>query len=340
MKLDVFLAPGRKVLPEVAALAPAAEALGFAGLWTNETQFEPFLPLVVAAEHTRALQLGTAIAVAFARSPMHTAQVAWDLQDYSGGRLLLGLGTQVRAHVERRFGMPWGVPVPQLREYILALRAIWRSFQTNERLDFQGEHYRHTLLTPFFNPGPIAHPDIPIYIAGVNTGLARLAGELCDGYHIHMVHSPRYIRDVVRPAVAAGAARAGRSPEAVALASSVFVITGDAAARAALREQVRQQIAFYASTPTYRVVLAAHGWEEVGERLSQLASARRWSELPGLLTDEMLQAFALEAAPDEVGPALRERYAGLLDRVACYVPAFVPGRDETFWRSLLRSFET
>lgn len=339
MKLDVYIPPGDKLLPGIATLAREAEALGFAGLWTNETRHEPFLPLAVAAGHTRTIELGTAIAVAFARSPMHTAQTAWDLQDYSGGRLLLGLGTQVRAHVERRFGMPWGAAVPQLREYILALRAIWRAFQTDDRLDFQGRYYRHTLLTPFFNPGPIGHPAIPIYIAGVNAGLARLAGELCDGYHVHMLNSPAYLREVVRPAVAAGAARAGRDPAAVTLASAVFVVTGaDAAARDVARERAREQIAFYASTPTYRVVLAVHGWEDVGEALSQLARARRWADLPALVTDDMLRAFTVEAAPGEVGPALRERYAGLLDRVACYVPTFVPSRDEAFWRAMRRSF--
>jgi probable F420-dependent oxidoreductase len=336
LKLDVGLSVDERQLPGAAEVARAAEGLGFAALWTNETKHDAFLPLALAAEHTRTLELGTAVAIAFSRSPMEMAQTAWDLQEYSGGRLLLGLGTQVRAHVERRFGMPWAPPVERLREYVGALRAIWEAFQTGEPLAFRGEHYRHTLMTPFFNPGPIDHPRIPIYIAGVNAGLAGLAGELCQGFHVHPFHSPEYVRQVVQPAVAEGAARAGRSPEDVALVSAVFAVTGaDAAALERQRERTRQQLSFYASTPTYRVVLEVHGWEGVGERLSGLAKAGRWKEMPALITDEMLRAFAVEAAPEDLGAALRERCDGVLDRVSLYLP-FVPGKDEAFWRATLR----
>jgi probable F420-dependent oxidoreductase len=334
MKLDVGLSVEGKHLPGMAAVARAAEAVGFAGLWSNETKHDAFLPLALAAEHSQSMELGTSVAIAFARSPMVTAQTAWDLQDFSGGRLLLGLGTQVKAHIERRFGMAWDAPAPRLREYIAALRAIWRSFQTDAPLEFRGQFYQHTLLTPFFNPGPIAHPDIPIWIAGVNTGLARLAGETCQGFHVHPFHSPHYIATVVRPAIADGAARANRSGEAVELATSVFVITGrDAATIAAQRDRMRSQIAFYASTPTYRVVLETHGWGEIGERLGRLAATKRWAEMPALISDDMLRAFAVEAAPDELGPALVARYHGLIDRVALYLP-FEPGVDEALWRSL------
>jgi probable F420-dependent oxidoreductase len=264
---------------------------------------------------------------------MVTAQVAWDLQSLSNGRFILGLGTQVRAHIERRFGMAWESPVAKLREYVQALRAIWAAWQTGTKLDFRGRFYQHTLMSPFFNPGPISDPQIPIYIAGVNKGLARLAGELCDGFHVHPFHSVRYIEEIVRPQIAVGAAQAGRDPAAVSLASSVFVITGpNEAAMEGMRAMVRDQLAFYASTPSYRVVLERHGWEETGEQLSRLASARRWGEMGALVTDEMLEVFAVQAPFDRLGPALRARYAGVLDRVACYLP-YVPGELDDVWRA-------
>lgn len=339
MKLDVGLAVEGKHLPEVARVARAAEVLGFAGLWTSETRHDPFLPLAIAAEHTRTLQLGTSVAIAFARSPMVVAQTAWDLQDFSDGRLLLGLGTQVKAHIERRFSMTWDAPAARLREYIQALRAIWASFQTGTALAFRGQFYQHTLITPFFNPGPIAHPDIPIAIAGVNTGLARLAGELCQGFHVHPFHSPEYVRTVVQPQVAAGATAAGRSAQEVELSTSVFVITGHSqSALAEQRERLRAQLAFYASTPTYRVVLATHGWAEIGERLQQLARQQQWDAMTRLISDEMLHAFAVEAAPDEVGAAVRARYQGLIERVAFYLP-FQPGQDDPFWQRTLRAIQ-
>lgn len=339
MKLDVGLAVDGKHLPRIAEIARAAEALGFAAIWTSETKHDSFLPLVLAAEHTERIAIGTSVAIAFSRSPMVTAQTAWDVQDFSGGRLLLGLGTQVKAHIERRFGMPWDAPVARLRDYIGALRAIWQAFQTNGPLDYRGPFYQHTLITPFFNPGPILHPDIPIYIAGVNTGLARLAGETCQGLHIHPFHTPRYIDTLVRSAVAEGAASASRAIGDVDLATSVFVITGRSErAVTEQREKMRAQIAFYASTPTYRVVLETHGWAPIGERLGRLAATRRWADMPALITDEMLQTFAVEAAPDELGAAIRSRYHGLIDRVALYLP-FEPGSDDPFWRNTLEAIQ-
>jgi probable F420-dependent oxidoreductase len=268
---------------------------------------------------------------------METAQTSWDLQDLSAGRFVLGLGTQVKAHITRRFSMPWDRPAARLREYILALCAIWESFQTEVPLQFEGEFYRHTLMTPFFNPGPIEHPEIPLYIAGVNTRLAELAGELCEGFHVHPFHSPEYVRRTVIPAIAEGARQANRILDQVTLATSAFVITGENRESATeQRESVRAQISFYASTPTYRTVLEAHGWEEVGERLETMAREKKWPEMPALITDEMLAAFAIEAAPDEIGPALKERYDGLIDRVALYLP-FVPGEHDEFWRMVVDS---
>jgi probable F420-dependent oxidoreductase len=334
MKLDAALTLEARHIREAGTIARAAEGAGFAGLWTQETKHNPFLPLVPAAEQTSTIELGTAVAIAFARSPMATAQLAWDLQAHSGGRFVLGLGTQVKAHIERRFGMLWDAPVPRLRDYIGALRAIWASWQSGGKLDYRGRFYTHTLMSPFFNPGPIADPHIPIYIAGVNEGLARLAGELCDGFHAHPFHSAKYLREVVQPQIAAGAEKAGRAPGDVALASSVFVVSGpDEQAMASMRQFAREQIAFYASTPTYRVVLATHGWEDAGEELSRLAAAKRWNEMGRLVTDDMLAVFTVEAPLDRLADALKERYGGLLDRVCPYMP-YVPGALDESWRSI------
>ena len=340
MRLDAGLGTEGKYLKGMDWTARAAEDLGFAGLWTSETKHDAFLPLVIAANGTRRMQLGTSVAIAFSRSPMETAQTAWDLQDLSGGRFILGLGTQVKAHVTRRFSMPWGRPAARLREYIHALHAIWESFQTEGPLNFEGEFYRHTLMSPFFNPGPIEQPEIPVFIAGVNTRLARLAGELCDGFHVHPFHSPEYVRQTVKPAISEGASQAGRAPDRVELATSVFVVAAEKEQEASKqRESVRSQLSFYASTPTYSTVLETHGWQEVGERLGVLAREKRWPEMPELINDEMLHAFAVEAAPDEVGSALEERYEGLIDRVALYLP-FVSGERDQFWRTVVESVHT
>jgi probable F420-dependent oxidoreductase len=335
VKLDAGLGTEGEYLKGMDSTARAAEDLGFAGLWTSETKHDAFLPLAIAANETREIELGTSVAIAFSRSPMETAQTAWDLQHLSDGRFVLGLGTQVKAHITRRFSMPWEKPAVRLREYILAVRAIWASFQNEGPLQFEGEFYKHTLMTPFFNPGPIEHPEIPVYIAGVNTRLAKLAGEICDGFHVHPFHSPEYVRQTVKPAIADGARQANRDPDQVELATSAFVITGENGEKTKeRRESIRSQISFYASTPTYRTVLEAHGWEEVGEKLGIMAREKKWREMPALITDEMLAAFAVEAAPDEIGPALKDRYDGLIDRVSLYL-SFVPGERDEFWREVI-----
>lgn len=321
-------------LSQIPALAQAAEAFGCSAVWTTETQHDPFLPLTLAAEHTTRLQLGTAVAIGFARSPMTLAHTAWDLAAQSNGRFMLGLGTQVKAHIERRFGMLWPEsPVGKLREMILALRAIWNCWQTDGRLNFRGEYFKLTLMAPFFNPGPITRPHIPIFIAGVNTGLAKLCGEVCDGFHVHPFHTTAYLREVLRPAIAEGAAKAGRAPDAVQLSSAVFVITSPRE-----KEAVRQQISFYASTPSYRPVLEHHGWTEVGEQLSALAARGQWADMPALISDAMLAVFAVSAPLGELAAPLKERYAGLLDRIALYRP-FVPGEDDAGWQALARQFD-
>lgn len=317
---------------QILAAAAAAEGLGFDCLWASETNHDPFLQLALAAEYTTTLHVGTAIAVAFARSPMHTAYVAWDLARYSQGRFILGLGTQIQAHIERRFAMPWGQPAARLRDYILALRHIWAAWQDGGRLNYRGEFYKLTLMAPFFDPGPIAHPAIPIYIAGVNRLLCELAGELCDGFHVHPFHTPRYLTENIRPWLAAGAGKAGRSLEQVEISATVFAVVGDSEEeRAAARAAVRQQISFYASTPSYRPVLDLHGWGDLSEQLGRLAVRQRWDEMPALISDEMIEVFAVQGTWAEIGPAIQRRYGGLIDRVTLYLP-FRPGERDGSWR--------
>ena len=332
MKLDVNIAID--TLADVPALARDAEAMGFDGLWASETRHDPFLPLALAAEHTRTASLGTAIAVAFPRSPTVVAHTAWDLQAASGGRLILGLGTQVKGHNERRFSVPWTAPGPRLRDYIGALRAIWECWQTGGRMDFRSEHYRITLMTPFFAPRPIEHPRIPIYIAAVNAYNLALAGELCEGVHVHPFHSVEYLRGFALPHIEAGLARAGRRRSDIALATSVFMITGRTPAeQARARELARNQIAFYASTRTYEPVLAAHGWQDQMPRLHRKSVEGDWAGMAALVSDEMLARFAVEAPLDGLAAALTARYGGLLDRVAPYLP--LEGRAE---REAIRAF--
>ena len=319
MKLDINIAIDS--LRDVPALVRDAEAFGFDGVWASETKHDPFLPLALAAEHTSRVSLGTAIAVAFPRSPTVVAHTAWDLQAASGGRLILGLGTQVKGHNERRFSVPWTAPGPRLREYILALRALWECWQTGTPINFRGEHYAITLMTPFFAPGPIAHPRIPIYIAAVNAYNLRLAGELCEGVHIHPFHSVKYLREFALPHIEAGLAKSGRARADLALSTSVFMVTGRSGEeRARVREQAKAQIAFYASTRTYEPVLAAHGWQDLMPHLHRKSVEGDWGGMAALITDEMLAAFAVEAPLDGLADALRARYAGLLDRLAPYLP--------------------
>jgi probable F420-dependent oxidoreductase len=297
------------------------ESIGYDCLWTSETAHDPFLPLAVAATATSSLKIGTSIAVAFPRSPMLTAYTAWDIQKASAGRFILGLGSQVRAHNQRRFSVKFESPGPKLREVVLALRAIWECWQQGTPLRFKGEFYNFDLMTPFFNPGPIDHPKIPVFIAGVNRYMCRMAGEVCDGLHVHPFHTPKYLREYVRPAVEDGLRAATRSPQDFAYATAAFVIVGDTEhKRAANTEAVRQQIAFYASTRTYEPVLAAHGWEGIVPELHQKSLDGDWKGMAQLISDEILDAVAVSGTYETIGKKLRERYAGLIDRIALYQP--------------------
>jgi probable F420-dependent oxidoreductase len=326
MRLDASLG-FEPELADLPALARRVEAAGVAGLWSADVSHDPFLPLILAAPHTERLELGTAIAVAFARSPLAMAMTAWDLARLSRGRFILGLGTQVRAHVERRFGMTWsGRPVAQLREYVTVLRAAWDAWQHGSRPAIRGEFYRFTLMTPAFNPGPIEHPAIPVYLAGVGAGMVRLAGEVADGLIVHPLHSRSYVTDVVLPAVRAGAVHAGREMEEVTIAGSVIVATTNEEIA-----EARRTIGFYASTPTYRPVLDHHGWGPIADALGGHARHGRWDEMESLVSDEMLDAFAVVSPPDDARAALERHADGLIDRVAPYT-TFGTGA----WRALAR----
>jgi probable F420-dependent oxidoreductase len=326
VKIDVGLRGAD--LRQLGRQTAAYERLGVDGLWSYETAHDPFLPLFAAALATERVSLGTAIAVAFARTPFAMAQTAWDLQRLSGGRLLLGLGTQVRAHVERRYSAAFEHPAARIADYIRCLRAIWDAFQNGARPAYEGRFYRFTLISDFFNPGPIEHPGIPISLAGVGERMARAAGEVADGFHVHPLHSLGYVRDVVRPAIAAGARAAGRDPAQVDLIAAVFIVTGATEAeRSAAESAARRQIAFYASTPTYRPFLAYHGFEALGQELSALARAGRFAEMPARIPDALLDAVAVSAAPAALAAAIRARYAGdLVQRIYPY--ASIPADDQ------------
>jgi probable F420-dependent oxidoreductase len=312
----------------VAGYARRAERLGFGALWSSETKHDPFLPLAVAASATSRLELGTAIAVAFARSPMIFAHNAWDLQAASGGRFTLGLGTQVKGHNERRFSVPWEAPIPRLREVVEAIRAIWGCWQHRTPLAFKGRFYRFDLMTPFFDPGPIAHPRIPIFLAGVNPAMCRLAGEVADGLHVHSFHTAVYLRDVVRPAVEEGLRRSGRSDAGFVYRAATMAVIGDEeepVERATAA--VRQQIAFYASTRTYEPVLAAHGFADLVPHLHRRSLAGDWTGMAALISDELLDLVAVRATWATLGARLRARYDGLCDRTQIY-PAHQPPLDD------------
>jgi probable F420-dependent oxidoreductase len=321
-------------LSAVPETARAAAAIGFDALWTQETQHDPFLPCALIAEHTSKLNFGTAIAVSFARSPANLAYTAWDLAAQSGGRFILGLGTQVKAHIERRFGQPWPEsPVKKLREQIEVIRAFWDCWQNGTRLNYRGEYYKITLMSPFFNAGAIEHPNIPIYIAGVNTGLAKLAGEMCDGFHVHPFHSVRYLKEIILPAIEEGAEKGRRKRKDIAVSVAAFIATTPEEMNFA-----RAQVAFYASTPSYRPVMDLHGWGGVAETLSRHASKGEWAEMPMLITDEMLGEFCLVTEEDKLADELKKRYEGIADRLALYIP-FVSGERDEWWKGLARQFQ-
>lgn len=328
----------RTALTSIAEAAREIEALGFDGLTSSESGHDPYLPLAIAAEHTCRVTLGTNVATSFPRSPMATAQAAWDLQNFSAGRFQLGLGTQVKRHNERRYSTPWtGAPAPRMRDYLMCLRAIFRSFQNpSDPSYYEGEHYRFTMLPPFFNPGPIDHPQIPIQAAAANPQMSRLAGELCDGLRLHPIATFRYAREVILPAVAEGATQGGRDLQAFDLIGAPFMAIGrNEEELAASKNVLRQQIAFYASTRAYHPVLAHHGWEDTAIRLHQLSLAGKWAEMSPLITDEMLDEWAIVATFDGLADVIRARAEGLFSTVVLVLLGEAR-KDRDFLRDTVR----
>lgn len=300
------------------------EKAGYDGLWSSESAHDPFLPLVLAAEHTERMAVGTAIAVAFARSPMQLAYTAHDLQAYSGGRFILGLGSQVKPHVERRFSMPWSHPASRMREFIMALRAIWSAWNDGTKLSFRGDFYQHTLMTPFFSPPPAPGGAPKLFLAAVGEAMTTVAGEVADGLLVHAFCTERYLREVTLPALSRGLAASARSRADAEVSLLLMIATGDTEAEMARAVAgTRQQIAFYGSTPAYRGVLDLHGWGGLGDELNALSRSDRedkWEAMGGLISDEVLRAFAVVAEPAGVAAEIQRRFGGVIERVSFYAP--------------------
>lgn len=336
MKFDVTLL--NFDLTELPRYVQAAEDIGFDGFWLAETTNDPFLGLTLAAEHSQTMTLGTAIAVAFPRSPAVLAYTGWGLAKLSRGRVVIGLGTQVKGHIERRFGMTWEKPAQKMRETIRAMRAFWDCWQYGVPLKFQGEFFRHDLMTPFFDPGPHDYPHIPIYVSGVNKLMCRLAGELCDGLHIHALHTRKYLDELVIPAVEEGLQISGRDRSAITLSTAIFAIPTDDDQSAQYDAYARQQISFYMSTPAYAIITELHGWQSVSQELRRLAARGRWQDMPSLISDDILAEFALRGTWAEIPHLIKQKYGDRLDRIGYYL-SFTPGEKDDAWRRTIAAMK-
>jgi probable F420-dependent oxidoreductase len=308
-------------LTGLTAQIAAAERIGHDGIWTTEVSRDPFLPLALAADKSAHLQLGTAVAVAFARNPMSMAVVANDLNSFSGGRFVLGLGSQIEAHITRRFSMPWTAPADRMREYVAALQAIWNSWKTGDRLNFRGEHYQHTLMTPMFSPGPSPYAPPPVLIAAVGPKMTRVTAEVADGLLVHGFTTAQYLCEVTMPVVQEGLHTSGRNRDQFSVVYPGLVVTGgDEPEFEEAVTQVRRQIAFYGATPAYRGVLDLHGWGDLHTELHRLSKAGDWATMAGLIDDEILNTFAVVGEPKTVGVQIDQRFDGLIDRFTLYTP--------------------
>ena len=325
-------------LDEVGERARELEAAGYDGAYTFEGPHDPFLPLLLAAEHTERLELATAIAIAFARNPMTLANIGYDLQLASNGRFILGLGSQIKPHIEKRFSMPWSSPAARMRELVLAIKAIWECWEDGTPLRFEGDFYRHTLMTPFFNPGPNPHGRARVWLAGVGPAMTEAAGEVADGFIVHPFSTERFLREVTRPALQRGFERAGREPDGFEIAFPLLIVTGETEQEMADADAaVRTQMGFYGSTPAYTRVLELHGWGDVHPELNRLSKSGGWAEMGALVTDEMVDAFAVKGTADELPGLVRARYGDLVDRISFNAPY---RRGPERWASVLEEFRT
>jgi len=336
MKVD---SPLTLDLTKTGADAERIERFGYDGAFTPETGHDPFLPIALAAEHTERLELGTAVAIAFPRSPMATAQIGWDLQKQSKGRFTVGLGTQVKGHIVRRYGMDWHPPGPRLREYVQMMHAVWDSWQNGSKPAFEGKYYRYTLISPFFNPGPIDVPRPKVHISAINPYNCRLVGEVCDGIKLHPFNTPKYLNEVILPNIEAGAKKAGRSLDDIEICGTGFIITGpneEAVEKA--KAPVRQQLSFYASTRTYKPVLDIEGWGEVNQELFGLSIEGKWQEMAAGITDDMLEEFAVIGTYDEIVAKVKAKAGGAIDRITFAIPTPNPEEEERL-RSMIRQLQ-
>jgi probable F420-dependent oxidoreductase len=333
-KLDPGLRGAPKLdLGSVREGAREIEQLGFDGFVTGEIKTDPFIPLALAATTTERISLSTAVAIAFPRSPTVTAMMAWDLQTLSHGRFILGLGTQVKGHIERRFGIGWAPPVPRLREYVLAVRAIWDCWQNGTPLSVRGSYYNLSVMVPLFNPGPIPDPHIPIHIAAINQHICRLAGELCDGIRPHPITTRKFITEVMLPNAELGARSAGRRLENFEVAiSPLFAVGQDAREQSERLKDVRARIAFYASTRTYRAVFETHGWGGLVEKLHALSVQQRWEEMPQHIPDDVVDTIAVVGTWDDVAQKILDRYGDFATRIEFSLPVRKPGDAERLRR--------
>ncbi len=333
MKVDAGIGFEAK---DAAETARNAEDAGFAGIWCPETAHDPFLPLLLAAEHTEHLELGTGIAVAFARNPMSMATVANDLQLYSKGRFMLGLGSQIKPHIEKRFSMPWSHPAARMREYVLAMRAVWSAWNEGTKLAFRGEFYKHTLMTPMFSPGPNPYGTPKVFVAGVGELMTEVAGEVGDGFLVHGFTTERYLRDVTMPALERGLERSGRSRADIEVSYPGMIVTGENEQQMTVATQaVKAQLAFYGSTPAYKPVLDHHGWGDLQVELNTLSKRGEWGTMAGLIDDDMVATFAAVGPPDEIPALVMARFGGIVDRVSFYAPYEA---DPERWKKVLAGF--
>lgn len=338
VKVDTFAAIDNPAA--AAAFAGHAKELGFDGVFTAEANHDPFLPLAAAAAGVPDLDYGTAIAVAFARSPMVTAMAAWDLAAATDGRFILGLGTQIKAHITRRFSMEWSAPGPRLREYVEAIRAIWETWQHGTPLRFRGQFYQHTLTAPFFEPPPLPHGPPRVFIAGVGPFMARVAGQVCDGLHVHPFHTVEYLDEVILPNIAQGATERGRPTAAITLAAPVMVATGSSEGEIDTnRRAVARQIAFYASTPAYKRVLDLHGWD-VGPELTRLSVRGQWDAMADVVPDEMIDTIAVSGPVDSIASQIRHRYGDRLGRVSLYALDTPLPIDDDEWPAVIEELRS
>ncbi|MCH2173356.1 TIGR03617 family F420-dependent LLM class oxidoreductase [Myxococcota bacterium] len=308
MKIDAALMT--RGLEDSGEMAADLERQGFAAAWGFEGPHDPFFPLVLASKQTEHMELGTAIAVAFARNPMICSQIAWDLQELSRGRFILGLGTQIRPHIEKRFSQPWSKPAARMREFALAIRAIWECFTEGTRLDFRGEFYNHTLMTPVFNPGPNPFGPPKLFIAGVGAKMVEVVGEVADGFFVHPFHSPAFMESDTLPALRRGLDRGGRARENFQISCQTIVAMGSNDEEiSTARQKAKGQISFYGSTPAYRGVLDHHGYPDLQPKLNRMSKEGRWLEMINEIDDELFDTIGVSGTPEEVGQRLRERNA-------------------------------